>query len=267
MVNNIREVAQAVIRMDEHLRNDLLKNQEGRLWENTNQVDRRKRGDKFSLTEHIRAMILSMLSSERGWAAIDENMERINEIFFGYAAERILSTPPEHFENEIKRISCGNRQIKFQMQALKGNIEKLKEFEAKAGSVDDYYNQLIGNDVSVKKLVRSLSDHNSKNKLARLEVPLVSEYLRHVGYDLPKPDRHICRVLGSKVLACSNKEVATVFEVFDIIAEIAVATNKSAAEVDYILWSYCADGYGAICTVKNPKCDKCVAKEICSKYK
>lgn len=31
----------------------------------------------------------------------------------------------------------------------------------------------------------------------------------------------------------------------------------------YILWSYCANGYGEICSLKNPKCQSCVAKQIC----
>ena len=74
-------------------------------------------------------------------------------------------------------------------------------------------------------------------------IPLVCEYLRNVGYDIPKPDRHICRILGSAHLALSDKKEVPPFEAFDIVVKLAELTGKPTAEVDYILWSYCADGY------------------------
>ena len=85
---------------------------------------------------------------------------------------------------------------------------------------------------------------------------------KNVGYDIAKPDRHIRRILGSKALGCSTHEVVPIFETFDIVAALAQEMNRPAAEVDYILWAYCAKGYGAICTVKNPKCKLCVVKNI-----
>lgn len=94
---------------------------------------------------------------------------------------------------------------------------------------------------------------------------LTAEYLRNVGYDISKPDRHIRRILGSKYLGCSECEIVPIFEAFDIVAEIAEELNKSVAEVDYILWSYCAKDYGEICTKNKPKCDICAIKCYCNK--
>jgi endonuclease III len=265
MTKNVSRVAEAVKLMDKHLRDELLKGQEGKLWEKSNNFDKRERGEKFSLNDHIRGMILAMLSSQSVWARIEANMNNINEIFFGYNADQIMSKPYEYFVNEFRNIKCGNRQLEAQMQALKGNIEKLKSLEEQYGSIDEYYKQLNKGDSLFITLVKSLSEHGSKNKLVRLGAPLASEYLRHLGYDLPKPDRHICRVLGSKILGCSEKEEIGVYDAFYIIAEIAKEINKSSAEVDYILWSYCANEYGGVCTVVKPKCDICVAKECCNK--
>lgn len=61
---------------------------------------------------------------------------------------------------------------------------------------------------------------------------------------------------------CSEYKIAPIYDSFDIITKIAQKMNRPVAEVDYILWSYCAKGYGEICTKNNPKCDKCVAKKI-----
>ena len=85
----------------------------------------------------------------------------------------------------------------------------------------------------------------------------------YVGYSIAKPDRHICRILGADCLACSDKKTVPAFEAIDIVAAIAAELQKSAAEVDYILWSYCAKGYGAVCTLQSPKCEICVAKKHC----
>lgn len=102
-------------------------------------------------------------------------------------------------------------------------------------------------------------------KLEQMNVALVCEYLRNVGHDIPKPDRHICRILSNEYLAFSDKKEVTHFEAFDIIVELSKMTGKSAADVDYILWSYCADGYGEICTAIKAKCKICKIKKYCKK--
>lgn len=117
----------------------------------------------------------------------------------------------------------------------------------------------------MKTLVKALSAPHSGYKLAQMGEALSAEYLKNVGYDIAKPDRHIRRILGSKVLNCSTHEVVPIFEAFDIVAALAKELNRPAAEVDYILWSYCAKGYGEICTAKNPKCDICVANQFCNR--
>ncbi len=49
-------------------------------------------------------------------------------------------------------------------------------------------------------------------KLEQMNVALVCEYLRNVGHDIPKPDRHICRILSNEYLAFSDKKEVTHFE-------------------------------------------------------
>lgn len=93
---------------------------------------------------------------------------------------------------------------------------------------------------------------------------MVAEYLKNIGHSIAKPDRHILRILGSEHLGLSKQEKVSVSEAFDIVADIAGLVNKSAAEVDYILWSYCADGFGGICTIKKPKCDICTVRDFCN---
>lgn len=270
-MSSISEAARAVEQMDKHLRDTLLKkdglNQEKKLWENTyikHQIDKRNGGGSFSINDHIQGMVYSLLSSERGWEKIEDNLEQINTIFLNFDSKRIKVEPAENFEKEILNITCGNRRIHYQMQALRDNIEKLELLENQYSSIDAYYQKFIEEDATLKSLVMALSGEKSKDKIVEMGIPLASEYLRNVGYDIPKPDTHITRILGSKVLACSEHEIVPEFEAFDIVAKISKELNKPVAEVDYILWLYCADGYGEICTASKPKCEQCAAKAFCT---
>ena len=271
--------ATAVQRMDEHLRNSLLQKdgqtQLDKLWENTyikRQIDRRQAGGEFSTSDHIRAMVYSMLSSGIEWDRVSAYVDKatkqlapVDEIFCQYDPERLLQCDPAQLRDEVKKLHCASQYTMKQMEALIHiNVPKLIQFEQEHGSVDAFYQEYIGGDSTLKSLVKALSAENSDYKLAQMGEALVAEYLKNVGYDLAKPDRHIRRILGSTALGCSNHEIVPIFDTFDIVAALAKELNRPAAEVDYILWSYCANGYGEICTAKNPKCDICVANNCCN---
>ena len=277
-MNSIKAVAPFVELMDKQLRNELLfKNgilQEKKLWKNTyikHQIGRRNRGECFTINDHIRAMVYSMLSSGIVWERVESGIDiptgkiiPIDDIFHQYDVDYLLQSSPEQLKTEIEKLHCGSPYTMNQMSALVNtNISKLQNIEKQYGSIDTYYQKFIDKDSSLKSLVKQLSDPQSKDKLSQMAEALVAEYLKNVGYSIAKPDRHIRRILGIKILACSEYEEVPVYEAFDIVANIANELNKSVAEVDYILWSYCANGYGEICKSKNPKCNKCVANDIC----
>lgn len=280
MTTDIKSVCEVIEQMDMQLRESLLKKdgviQKKKLWENTyikHQIDRRNNGDVFSISDHIRAMVYSMLSSGISWErveqGIDENTGKnsyIDDIFHQYEPAVLLSIFPEELSGQVKNLNCASQSTNKQMQALiHTNIRKLISFENECGSIDKYYQTFIDEDGSLKKLVRNLSDSDSSDKMEQMGEALTAEYLRNVGYDIAKPDRHIRRILGGGYLGCSEDEIISVYDTFDIVREIADMMKKPAAEVDYILWSYCANGYGEVCTVRKPRCEMCVARKYCKK--
>lgn len=246
-LDGINQASETVKHMEEDLRRKFLENgQEVKLWENTHikhQIDRRENGDVFSLSDHIRAMVYSMLSSESSWERMENSIDVatgriivLDELFHQYDAEYLLQCKPNHLADEIKKLGYAGRFTEKQMEALlETNIKKLKEFEKRYGKVDVYYQQLIEKDTTLKHLVKTLSDAQSKDKMEQMAEALVSEYLRNVGYDLAKPDRHLSKILGSTGLGCSDKAEVPPYEVIDIVAEIADVVGKRPAEVDYIL--------------------------------
>ncbi len=278
MTSNIDDIANAVELMDKQLRSELLikdgKIQQKKLWENTyikHQIDKRNNGYSFSINDHIRAMVYSMLSSGISWERFESGIDittgtiiPIDKVFHQYDSEYILKCSPELICNEIKELHCGSQYTLKQMQALiNTNIPKLLKLKKQYGGIDNFYYNFVNDDNSKKTLVLVLSNKHSIYKFEQMGEALVAEYLKNVGYDIAKPDRHICRILGSEVLKCSKCKTVPVYEAFDIVAKIAQEMSRPVAEVDYTLWSYCAKGYGEICTKGNSKCNKCVAQNIC----
>lgn len=280
MPYNIHNICEIIEQMEKQLQDSLLyrdvKLETKKLWKNTyikKQIDRRNSGiDIFSIQEHIRGMVYSMLSSGISWErvekSIDEDTGRItilDNIFHQYEPEYLLSYLPEKLTDQIKETGCASQSTGKQMRGLiQKNIPKMMELERNYGSIDQYYQKFIENDPSKKTLVKDISNPHSADKYIEMGEALAAEYLRNVGYDLAKPDRHIRRILGCDYLGCSENKIASVEESLDIVQSLSEYMGRETiAEVDYILWSYCARGYGEICTLKKPKCSICVAKRYC----
>ena len=220
----------------------------------------RKNGKKFTLQEHIRAMVLSFLSNQREWKDIEENITEIDKIFFDYIPEKIEEHTAEYFEKALKNIKCGNRRIKKQMQAMFWNIELFKKIEQEFNSIDDFIKSQ-----SIYEVLTKLTKSTSNYKLKEMGIGLCSEYLRNVGMDLVKPDTHLRRFLGNARMGKSKKEIATEKEVFEQVKLLTQETGRSAIEIDNLIWSYCAEGYGEIC-VANPNCENCCINKYCNRY-
>lgn len=279
-MDNITAAAEAVLKMDHQLRDKLLWKdgvlQEKKVWDNTfiqHQAQRRRNGATFTLVDHLRAMVYSMLSAGITWERVESGIDLttgrllpIDEAFHDYDPNYLVYCDPAALRDRIRALHCASQYTMKQMTALLDvNLPKLKAWEQKCGSIDAYYQSYIENDPTLKSLVSALALQDSPDKQGQMGEALVAEYLKNVGYDLAKPDRHICRILGRNYLGCSELETLPAYEAIDFVAEIALALNRPAAEVDYILWSYCANGYGGVCTVRQPRCELCVAKAVCRK--
>lgn len=270
MNSRIKDVANAVLIMEQYLIENV---QENKLWKNTyiyEQIVKRKQGGNFELKDHIKAMVYSMLSSRTEWAKIQPHIEsgEIDNIFCYFDSDKLLQCKSEDLLEKLKEIRCASLSTRKQMKALLDvNIKTLCQIEDTYNGIDNFYKQIISIDGTYKILLLILATKDSPYKLREMDTPLVAEYLRNVGYDICKPDRHICRILGRNVFGCSDKKDVPIYEAFDIVSAIANELGKPVAEVDYILWSYCAKGYGGICMIGGKNCSKYVVKKYCLKEK
>ncbi len=221
-------------------------------------VSQREKGRKFSFEDHLRALIYALLTNQRKWSDVEPKLDKIDELFFHYDADRILTYNGEYFENGIRQLRCGNISIKLQMANLNANILTLKKIEKDYGSLDAY---VTSNKLDV--IVRELS--SGRYKLKGIGPALAWEYLRNVGIDGAKPDTHLKRFIGSKRMGVSDNIEASDEEVLSEVKRLSAITGLSRFDIDYAIWVYCADGKEQICT-SSPSCDKCVVKDYC-RYK
>ena len=86
-------------------------------------IEDRRQGRNFSINDHIKAMVYSLLTNQTVWSRIVPHLGEIDEIFHNYDASYIKEHDPEDISDGIFRLKCGNMSTRKQIQALKGNIE------------------------------------------------------------------------------------------------------------------------------------------------
>lgn len=222
----------------------------------------RSAGEHFTLSEHIEAMLFSGLSSMRGWSAIALKRPALNKIFFNFDVGTLKAINPDDLSKAIKSINAGTFRINHQMRALKHNIETMEKIEEDHISIDDYYNSLCCSGNIEDKIILVLQLSKKEYKIKEFGIPLVCEYIKGMGIDIVKPDRHVCRILmrmGYVSTSLAKKDNRLYLETIRVCDDIAKSYGITNAEVDTILWQYCADGYAEICS-SMPNCKKCAAK-------
>ena len=221
------------------------------------QIAERKAGRSWSLSEHVQALIYAQLTNQTKWSRIAPHLKEIDGLFFQYEPEKLKSVPGSFFAQGLFHLKCGNISTSRQMDALANNIRVFEQIEKEFGSVDSF---LLTR--SADEAVRALSESGSQYKMAMLGEALAWEYVRNVGIDGAKPDAHIRRFLGSERMGASEKEEATVEEALQQIDRLSEETGLFKATIDALIWNFCADGYGEICT-KTPHCERCPIRELC----
>lgn len=226
------------------------------------EVYNRSKGKNYSFSDHIKALIYSLLSNQTKWIRIEPHCKEIDELFFNYDYTKIVSMEGNYFSEGLFRLKCGNIATKKQMNELNTNINKMLEIQNEFGSLDSFVTS-----GTPSEIVYKISNSNSKYKLKNLGEALAWEYIRNVGIDGAKPDTHLTRFFGSNRMGFEDNHIpATNKEMIVQINLISEKTSMPKCEIDNIIWSFCADGYGEICN-SNPKCDICPINNYCNRNK
>ena len=99
-------------------------------------------------------------------------------------------------------------------------------------------------------LIERLTNSSSPYKLRGVLLPILCEFLKNIGVDEFKPDRHIRRFFYERIRLTlrDNPE-----EVRRIGVEMADRTERPRAYLDALMWHFCR----AICRKRKPDCSSC----------
>ena len=241
-----------------------------------NIANRQNPGFVLKIENHIQAMVYALLTNQRPWYLIKPHSKAIDILFNNYDPNAIytqLDVDPDYYINGLKNLKCGNRAVNNQFCAknLKYNIELFRTIEKKFGSIDSFmvpkasYANFSLYDDQYSSIINKISDYNSDYKFRGFGKAIAAEYLRNIGVPDVKPDTHIRRFYSSDRMGNINNQ-AGIATINQAIADITIAAQEAGLtrnEADNIVWSYCAKGFGEICT-SNPKCKCCVICSLCN---
>lgn len=217
----------------------------------------RERGRRFSLSDHVRGLLLSQLSNQRAWGPIAANLDAIRQVFLDYDPAALEAADPVELAKSIQALRCGNRQIAKQMACLAENIRTFRRIEKRHGSVDAFITSAPPDTIA-----KALSAPGPY-KLQHVGLALAFEYLRNVGIRAAKPDLHVCRILGQARLGYSQDDPCKPEEANPIIDRLAREAGCSATYLDNLLWLFCAQDYGKVCGAE-PRCQVCALAGECA---
>lgn len=218
----------------------------------------RKNGKVFSFKEHLKGFIYAQLSALVSWKRIKDSQQELNIVFCGFEKDKLKEKAPEELIDEIRALKCYSPYTtKNQMLSLKANIETFEKIEQEYESLEKFITHSTPSNI-----IKLLANSNCTYKLKYTGVSIACEYVRNIGIDIIKPDVHIKRIA-----AADRLNLVTAKSDYKIIEEFRKLSHEigiSQVKMDYLLWNYCAKGYGEICTA-TPKCDECVIKNFCNK--
>ena len=220
-------------------------------------VAERKAGKEFSFSEHIAALVYAQLTNQTKWSRIVPHLPEIDALFFHYDPQEIKRHPGSYFADGIFALKCGNISTKAQMNNLHKNIAIMETIVADYGSMDAFVTS-----APAQQIVTALSAGKSTYKMAMLGEALAWEYIRNVGIDGCKPDTHLRRFLGEDRMGDNAGAIASVEETVQQVELLSAETGLPLSTIDNIIWSFCADGYGEVCTA-DPHCERCVVRHNC----
>lgn len=223
-------------------------------------IAERNAGRMFSTSDHVKGLVHSLLTAQTKWRLIEPHLPEIDKLFFDYDVEKIKGASAEHFYNGLFALKCGNISTKAQMKSLHYNITVFKKITSEYGSVDAFVTSAPAHEI-----VQRFSKADSPYKLRMLGDALVWEYLRNLGIDGAKPDTHLRRFLSKDRMGTGSSGFASADEVAKQVNDLSEETGLTKREVDSLIWSFCADGFGEVCTA-SPHCNECVIRDNCNNF-
>lgn len=220
-------------------------------------VERREAGASWTDGEVLEALTRAVLSNNTDWSKVETVLPELREAFSGFDLEEFAGRADEYVDTTLipwfKRRRAGSMTMAASLKGLLKTARLLSAWSRQHGSAESFFlDVLVAEAGDVKRAAVALGKMGSPKKLPALGVPIAAESLRNLGFDLAKPDRHVCRAVGSFGLvhfrnwpdASGNRAPqATVSEQLQAMAAIeaiAKLVGERCTFVDNAVWLLCS---------------------------
>jgi DNA-3-methyladenine glycosylase I len=191
---------------------------------------------------------------------VDKKMPTTKTIFFNWDLCQIINLTDEDLIKIAKNEGViGNIN---KLKAIRDNAKKVMDIQKKFGS---FFNFLYSFD-DVDQLAHNLTDKSSSNKLKFIGETTVHDFLRNIGYNAIKPDRHVKRWL-QRVGYLESPAIEN--KILDVARSIADAGQVTLPYLDSLIYLFCGDRPDvikrAICA-NISRCEECPITQHCQYF-
>ncbi|MGH7435164.1 MAG: hypothetical protein ACRENE_05790 [Polyangiaceae bacterium] len=207
----------------------------------------------------MRGLFLAYLSAMTDWRRIQSALPQIDTLFDDWTPPSIARLRDRDLAKTYTWLldrKLGSVLLRRQLECLRAAARVFMRMGRDGATVCAVLERHAQADVA-----SVLSAKESPWKLPGVGIALAAEFLKNLGFDDFKPDRHTIRILGPGRLGL----VDTLEPGAVRLAGLRLARDAGllAAELDQMLWMYCAQGYARVCSA-NPDCSACPLSSRCN---
>ncbi len=221
------------------------------------QLEKRKSGATFSDDEIFEGMLKAVLSNATNWERVMANMDQLPPMFDAYSLAAYAKKDALHVNNKLlpwfRANKAASMTLRNDLVRLTKSAQTLQNWSATQGTSDSYFDAaLSASNQDQIGAVALLETTGTNFKLRGMGIPLAAEAMKNIGYDVAKPDRHICRALGcfglvgyqnwadqstTKAPITSPEELIETMRAIEVWARLI---GQPASYVDQVIWLLCA---------------------------
>ena len=216
-------------------------------------IQRRSSGARFSDAEIFEGLLLSVLSGNTRWSTIERIQSELGDLFDGFNLRRFASILPEQIEKRILpwflERKAGSTGLKRGLLRLQQTAVLLERYAADHGGAEDYFRDAMTESGGQPEDLAVAIGSSPRWKLPGFGIALAAEALRHIGFDVSKPDRHVLRCMGAWDLVAFTKwtersdftapdaSPSELHRTMCAVKSIARANRLSTSYVNSVIWT------------------------------
>lgn len=221
------------------------------------QLEKRKNSLPFSDDQIFEGMLKAVLSNSTNWEKVMAYMPELPSMFDAYSLAAYAAKDEDHVKNRLlpwfKHRKAATVTLRSGLLRLLKTAVKLQDRVKIHGTADSYFDAVLSAAKQDQiQAVALLGTARTDFKLDGMGIPLAAEAMKNIGYDVAKPDRHICRALGCFGLvsyrswadqSATKAPLASPEELIETMRAIeawAKLIGYPASYVDQVIWLLCA---------------------------